>query len=114
MITFADTKRKALKRIQGQIEMNEDAIKLNRKYIMKRAWYLSRKNRISLSDALKQVWREHRSFVALVRIELLAQKDILLNWYTPSFIDGRHQEIFMASHSRIMEIALSRGEKVGD
>lgn len=81
--------------LQQEIQDIKKALKYDRKYIMKRAWYLFRRNEFdTLSDALKSVWNEVRKYRAEKRILLSQLEETLIirtreRWSvkpTPSFV----------------------------
>jgi len=72
--------------------------KYNRKSIFKRAYYLMRSESLTLSEALKQAWKEAKDYVYLVRAEIERRIELKNNPY---------QTISESGFQKIMESVTS-------
>lgn len=76
-------------------EINE-SLKLDRKRVMRRAWFLVRDEYITLSDALKRVWSERRLFVAKMNNEAEQLKNKLNRAYNRFSITDANESMLEA------------------
>ena len=58
-------------------------LQINRKRLFGRAWYLVKTDGLTLSQALKQVWKEIKEYKYKVRCELDSITNKLLSFFTP-------------------------------
>ena len=70
-----------LKRMHEDLQELKDYNKLNRRRIMRRAHYLVRTESMTLSEALKQVWSERKSFVIRNNEEIKQYIDSIAEMY---------------------------------
>lgn len=78
----------------------ESQVKFNRGRICRRAYWLIHNADLSQSDAMKQAWKEAKSFIVKLRFELNGVICQIADMYTPM----KSNKMINESHNKLMEI----------